>query len=93
MFIVGWDSPPPPDRAEWIELLRDVLAGELGSYRVVFRESAGGWRFRLEWKEEAQAQDDVIANSPEGVAYNIFATLADHGKPVDSTWKPGADPP
>ena len=36
MFIVKWDGPPPPDKAEWIEILRDTLASELGSYRIVF---------------------------------------------------------
>ena len=37
MFIVKWDGPPPEDKPEWIEILRDALASELGSYRVVFQ--------------------------------------------------------
>jgi hypothetical protein len=91
MFIVSWEGAPPPDKAEWIAILRDVLAGELGSYRVAFRKAARGWRFTLEWREdEAAADDAVIANSPESVAYNIYVSLAGGGKPMDATWKPRA---
>ena len=91
MFIVAWEGTPPPDKAEWIRILREVLAGELGSYRVAFRKAARGWRFTLEWREdEAAADDAVIANSPESVAYNIYVSLAGGGKPMDATWKPRA---
>jgi hypothetical protein len=91
MFIVGWEGAPPSDKAEWIAILREVLAAELGSYRVVFRKAAKGWRFALEWREgEPAGEDVVIANSPESVAYNIYANLAEGGKPMDTTWKPGA---
>jgi hypothetical protein len=27
MFIVAFEGTPPPDKAEWIEILREVLAG------------------------------------------------------------------
>jgi hypothetical protein len=91
MFIVAWEGGAPPDKAEWIEILREVLAGELGSYRVVFRKGARGWRFALEWREDERARDEtLIANSPESVAYNIYVKLAGSGKPIDATWKPGA---
>jgi hypothetical protein len=72
MFIVAWEGKPPPDKAEWTRILREVLAGELGSYRVVFRKAAGGWRFELEWR----------------VAYNIYVNLAGGGKPLDPGWRP-----
>jgi hypothetical protein len=91
MFIVAWEGRPPPDKAEWIEILREVLAGELGSYRVVFSPGTRGWRFVLEWREDESARDEaLIANSPESVAYNIYVNLAGSGKPIDATWKPGA---
>jgi len=90
MFIVAWEGTPPPDKADWIRILRDVLAGELGSYRVVFRKARRGWRFTLEWREDEGAPDEaLVANSPESVAYNIYAGLAGGGKPIDLTWKPG----
>jgi hypothetical protein len=91
MFIVAWEGGAPPDKAEWIQILREVLAGELGSYRVVFSRAKHGWRFALEWREDDPARDEpVIANSPESVAYNIYVNLAGSGKPIDATWKPGA---
>jgi hypothetical protein len=88
MFIVAWEGTPPPDKAEWIAILREVLEGEVGSYRVVFKRGAKGWRFTLDWREGEPA-GDVIANSPESVAYNIYVNLAGGGKPIDATWKPG----
>ena len=91
MFIVAWEAAPPPDKAEWITVLREVLAGELGSYRVVFRKHERGWRFTLEWRQGDPTEDEaVIANSPDSVAYNIYANLVGRGKPMDATWKPRA---
>jgi hypothetical protein len=91
MFIVTWEGVSPPDKAEWIEILREVLAAELGSYRVVFKKSGRGWRFVLDWREDEQGGDEaVIANTPESVAYNIYVTLAGSGKPIDPTWRPEA---
>lgn len=90
MFIVAWEGRPPPDKAEWVRILRDVLAGELGSYRIVFSRAKRGWRFALEWREDEGAGDEaLVANSPESVAYNIYVSLAGGGKPVDATWRPG----
>ena len=90
MFIVAWEGTPPPDKADWIRVLRGVLAGELGSYRVVFSRARRGWRFTLEWREDERSRDEaLVANSPESVAYNIYTSLVDGGKPVDPTWKPG----
>jgi hypothetical protein len=90
MFIVAWEGTPPPDKADWIRILRDVLAGELGSYRVVFSRARAGWRFALEWREDEGARDEaLVANSLETVAFNIYVSLAGDGKPVDATWKPG----
>ena len=91
MFIVAWEGAAPPDKAEWIHLLREVLAAELGSYRVVFKKGAQGWRFALDWREDQQARvESLIANTPESVAYNIYVSLADSGKPLDPSWRPGA---
>ena len=90
MFIVAWEGTPPPDKAEWIRVLREVLAAELGSYRVVFKKAARGWRFTLDWREgEPPGDEAVVANSPESVAYNIYVNLAGDGKPMDPGWKPG----
>ena len=89
MFIVAWEGTPPPDKAEWTEILREVLAGELGSYRVVFRRAASGWRFELEWRDDGRAGDgELVANSPASVGYNIYVTLAGRGKPLDPGWRP-----
>jgi hypothetical protein len=91
VFIAAWDGAPPADRAEWIQILREVLAAELGSYRIVFRQGPRGWRFTLEWREDPQPQgEDLIANTPESVAYNLYANLAGSGKPVDPGWRPGS---
>ena len=92
MFIVAWEGTPPPDKAEWIAILRQVLAGELGSYRVVFQKHEKGWRFTLEWRPGPPADDEaVIANSPESVAYNVYVNLVGNGKPMDATWAPRSD--
>jgi hypothetical protein len=91
MFIVAWEGKAPPDKADWIRVLREVLASELGSYRVVFSKAKRGWRFTLEWREDEPPRDEsLVANSPESVAYNIYVNLAGSGKPIDATWKPGA---
>ena len=96
MFIVAWEGAPPSDKAEWTEILREVLAGELGSYRVVFRRAARGWRFELEWRDDGRTGDtEVVANSPDSVGYNIYVNLAGNGKPLDPgwhPWEPGAAP-
>jgi len=92
MFIVAWEGTPPPDKAEWIGILREVLAGELGSYRVVFRHGARGWRFELEWRDDGRAgAGELVANSPDSVGYNIYVNLAGGGKPLDPGWRP--EPP
>lgn len=89
MFIVAWEGTPPPDKAEWTEILREVLASELGSYRVVFRRAARGWRFELEWRDDGRSgETEVVANSPDSVGYNIYVNLAGSGKPLDPLWRP-----
>jgi hypothetical protein len=89
MFIVAWEGSPPLDKAEWTAILREVLAGELGSYRVLFRNTSRGWRFELEWRDDGRSRDaDVVANSPDSVVYNIYVNLAGNGKPLDPSWRP-----
>jgi hypothetical protein len=89
MFIVAWEGRPPRDKDEWTAILREVLAGELGSYRVVFRHAPRGWRFELEWRDDGRTDTaDVIANSPDSVGYNIYVNLAGSGKPLDPGWRP-----
>jgi hypothetical protein len=89
MFIVAWEGVPPADKDEWTSILREVLAGELGSYRVVFRPTAHGWRFELEWRDDGRSGDsELVANSPDSVGYNIYVNLAGSGKPLDPGWRP-----
>jgi hypothetical protein len=89
MFIVAWEGTPPPDKDAWTAILREVLAGELGSYRVVFRRSARGWRFELEWRDDGRSGDsELVANSPDSVGYNIYVNLAGGGMPLDPGWRP-----
>lgn len=94
MFIVAWEGRPPPDKDEWTAILREVLAGELGSYRVVFRQGGRGWRFELEWRDDGRAgEGELVANSPDSVGYNIYVNLAGGGKPLDPGWRPRTDEP
>jgi hypothetical protein len=89
MFIVAFEGTAPADKAEWIEILREVLAGELGSYRVVFRRGSRGFRFELEWRDDGRSGDgETVANSPDSVGYNIYVNLAGNGKEIDPGWRP-----
>ena len=89
VFIVAFEGTPPADKGEWIEILREVLAGELGSYRVVFRRGSRGYRFELEWRDDGRSSDgEMVANSPDSVGYNIYVNLAGNGKEVDPGWRP-----
>lgn len=89
VFIVAFEGTPPPDKEEWIEILREVLAGELGSYRVVFRRTPRGFRFEFEWRDDGRIGDsELVANSPDSVGYNIYVNLAGAGKEIDPGWRP-----
>src|SRR6185436_17435726 len=89
VFIVAFEGTPPADKGEWIDILREVLAGELGSYRVVFRRASRGYRFELEWRDDGRSGDgEMVANSPESVGYNIYVNLAGNGKEIDPGWRP-----
>ena len=88
MFIVGWEGGPPEDKGEWIAVLRETLASEVGSYRIVFTRARQGWRFTLDWRRDEPGEEGLVANSPQSVAYNVYVGLAEAGKPVDATWKP-----
>jgi hypothetical protein len=88
MFMVRFDGTPPADKQEWIEILRDVFASTLGSWRIRFYQGAQGWRFDLEFREDrGMAQGEILANSPESIRFNVYKSLADRGKPVDANWR------
>ncbi len=89
MFIVKWEGTPPPDKARWIAILRETLASELGSYRVVFTREGEEWRLSLDWREDDRAREEgLVANSPESVAYNLYVNLTEAGKLL----KPAREP-
>ena len=81
----------PRTRPSGSEILREVLAAELGSYRVVFKQGRPGLalRPRVARGRAQRATTALIANTPESVAYNIYVNLAGSGKPIDPTWRPG----
>jgi hypothetical protein len=88
MFMVAWEGPPPRDKAEWIDAIQGVFAGAEGTFRVVFRPGAHGWRFDLEVRDDPPAESmDVIANSPETIRFNLVQALKEKGKPVDPDWR------
>ena len=89
MFIVRWEGGGPEDKAEWVAVLREALSGELGSYRVCFLRGDEGCRFVLDYRPESHPEgEEVVANSPETVAFNIQQLLLDSGKPLDADWTP-----
>jgi hypothetical protein len=90
MFIARWEGAAPLDKRPWFEALREALASELGSYRVLFEPAGKAWRFVLEWREDDQVSDDgLIANSPGSVAWNVYHSLVERDLPVDREWTPG----
>jgi hypothetical protein len=89
MFIVSFDGGAPDDKAEWIAILCEALAGELGAYRVRLYRAEKGWRFSLEWRPESDPQGEpLLANGPAAAAFNVYRLLEQRGKPVDPTWRP-----
>jgi hypothetical protein len=89
MFIVKFDGGAPEDKAEWIAILREALAGELGAYRVRLYRAEKGWRFKLEWRPEPDAPaPPPAADGPAAAALNVYRLLERRGKPVDPTWRP-----
>jgi hypothetical protein len=88
MFMVAWEGKAPGDKAEWIEALKGVFAGAVGTYRVTFRPGANGWRLDLECRDDALGDDAaVIANSPDTIRFNLVQALVEQGKPVDPEWR------
>ena len=89
MFIVSWEGGSPEDRDDWLAALREALSAEAGSYRVCFLRGEKGWRFVLDYRADEHPEgEEVIANSPESVAFNIHQLLLDRGKPLDPDWSP-----
>jgi hypothetical protein len=88
MFIVRWDGDPPQDRQEWVQIVREVLLGASGSYTIRFYPSEAGWKFELDWREDLGTVDqDMVANTPGSVKFNLHETLKQKGKPVAPDWK------
>jgi hypothetical protein len=84
MFIIRWESEPPPDREAWITELRRVLASCTGSYHLRFKQGERGWRFDWECREDlGPPAEGVIGNSPDSVRFNIQQTLLSLGVRVE----------
>lgn len=83
MFIVSWEDDPPDDRDDWIRLAREVLAGASGSFVVRFSRVAAGWSFDLAVRTDLGEQPEgVLANTLEGVRFNLRHALKKSGKPL-----------
>ena len=87
MFVIEWDGDPPADKAEWIEILRDVFLGAAGTYWIRFHRGVNGWRFTMEHRSTGPVQDDQIANSPDSIRYAVYYALTEAGKGMDRSWK------
>ena len=88
MFMIRFDGTPPADKQEWIEILKDVFASTLGSYRIRFYPGPGGWKFDLEFREDrGMKEGEILANSAESIRFNVYKSLADRGKPLDADWR------
>lgn len=89
MFIVRFDGGAPEDKAEWIAILGEALAGELGAYRVRLYRAEKGWRFSLEWRPEPGRQGQALgADGAPAAALSLYRLLEQRGKPVDPSWRP-----
>lgn len=88
MFIVHWDGQPPPDKEEWIDILKEAFEGSSGSYRILFCPGPNGWRFDFEWRADlGTVGSDMLANTPESMRFNLYQALVARGKPVDPDWR------
>lgn len=92
MFLVRWEGEAPPDKTEWLAAVRQALADEAGIYRVRFHREPSGWRFDLECRSEAGAEQPTARKASESVTLDVYALLADRGKPLDPDWDPLAPP-
>ena len=82
------EGEAPPDKAEWLAAVRQALADEVGIYRVRFHREPSGWRFDLECRSEAGAEQPTVTPASESVTLNVYALLAARGKPLDPDWIP-----
>ncbi len=88
MYMVGWEGPPPPDKEEWLSIVRDVLMAYSGTYRLRFRPGPAGWRFDVECRQApGQAELETIANSPDSVRFALYYALSRRGKAIDPAWE------
>jgi hypothetical protein len=89
MFIVRWKGEPPDDKEDWINVLRDVVTGAGGSYRIWFYPGPHGWKFDFEWRQGrgGSDDDDMLSNSPETLRFNVYQSLLERGKPMDPDWR------
>ena len=80
-MVVAWQGEdPPPDKAAWIDVLREALAEEDGSYWVRFHREPEGWRFDLECR---RADEPRFQGAGESVALHVYTLLVESGKPLD----------
>jgi len=90
-MVVAWQGEdPPPDKAAWIDVLREALAEEDGSYWVRFHREPEGWRFDLECR---RADEPRFQGAGESVALHVYTLLVESGKPLDPGWRPFAPSP
>jgi hypothetical protein len=87
MFIVSWKSEPPEDKDDWIVVLREVMSGAGGSYRIWFYQGPKGWKFDFEWREDAAGDEGMLANSPDTLRFNLYQSLLARGKAMDPDWR------
>lgn len=88
MFIVRWKGEPPRDKEDWIHVLRDVMAGSGGSYRIWFYPGRQGWKFDFEWRPDSGPDaNGLLSNSPETLRFNVYQSLVERGKPMDPDWR------
>jgi hypothetical protein len=88
MFIVRWKGDTPADKDDWIQVLRDVMAGSDGSYRIWFYPGGQGWKFDFEWRPDAGPDaHGLLANSPETMRFNVYQSLVERGMPMDPDWR------
>ena len=92
-MVVRWEGEDPPDEGAWIDVLRDALDEETGSYWVRFYREPQGWRFDLEYRQASGSGDSIFKQADESVALHVYTRLVESGRPLDPGWRPFAPTP